>query len=406
MNLNKEVTPDFEFKTLIKLFFLFGFGIMSWIPRFPDIKAQLGATNGQFGSILSIGNIGGFVSLLLVGHAVHKYGTYKVLMVSTILLYLSFSLIVVVKSTLIFAFLIFTVGFAVSAFHIAVNTQAFDSQNRMTKPIIVKLHGVWTAGAVSTGLLSGILINYLSAHAQLISIFLIIFLLKIFFISQLRPKLLMPNAEDDHFSVKEMFTGMRFDGFIAGGMICAMYLEIAMGDWSNIFSREYLGIKGGLITIPYVLFMSAMIVGRLGISRILRWMPINKAANYGSVIGGAVFMAGVLISIAIRDSHPYIAFIIFSLCSFIGGLGTSFVVPSFFNAATLRSALPSAVVIGHIGLINNFLIFSGKWVVAWTAQFTSLAVALLIPGIMAISVPLFSRALVSGKSEKSGQRQR
>jgi len=401
MNLNKEVTPDFEFKTLIKLFFLFGFGIMSWAPRFPDIKAQLGITNGQFGSILSIGNIGGFISLLLVGHAVHKYGTYKVLMASTILLYLSFSLIVVVKSTLIFAFLIFTVGFAVSAFHIAVNSQAFDSQNRMTKPIIVKLHGVWTAGAVSTGLLSGILINYLSAQAQLISIFLIIFLLKIFFISQLRTRLLMPNAEDNHFSIKEMFTGMRFDGLIAGGMIGAMYLEIAIGDWSNIFSREYLGIKGGLITIPYVLFMSAMIVGRLGISRILRRMPINKAANYGSVIGGAVFMAGVLISIAFRDTHPYTAFIIFSLCSFVGGLGTSFVVPSFFNAATARSALPSSVVIGHIGLINNFLLFSGKWIFAWTAQFTSLAVALLIPAIMAISIPLFSRALVSGKIEKS-----
>ena len=401
MNLNKEVTPDFEFKTLIKLFFLFGFGIMSWAPRFPDIKAQLGITNGQFGSILSIGNIGGFISLLLVGHAVHKYGTYKVLMASTILLYLSFSLIVVVKSTLIFAFLIFTVGFAVSAFHIAVNSQAFDSQNRMTKPIIVKLHGVWTAGAVSTGLLSGILINYLSAQAQLISIFIIIFLLKIFFISQLRTRLLMPNAEDNHFSIKEMFTGMRFDGLIAGGMIGAMYLEIAIGDWSNIFSREYLGIKGGLITIPYVLFMTAMIVGRLGISRILRRMPINKAANYGSVIGGAVFMAGVLISIAFRDTHPYTAFIIFSLCSFVGGLGTSFVVPSFFNAATARSALPSSVVIGHIGLINNFLLFSGKWIFAWTAQFTSLAVALLIPAIMAISIPLFSRALVSGKIEKS-----
>ena len=401
MNLNKEVTPDFEFKTLIKLFFLFGFGIMSWAPRFPDIKAQLGITNGQFGSILSIGNIGGFISLLLVGHAVHKYGTYKVLMASTILLYLSFSLIVVVKSTLIFAILIFTVGFAVSAFHIAVNSQAFDSQNRITKPIIVKLHGVWTAGAVSTGLLSGILINYLSAQAQLISIFIIIFLLKIFFISQLRTRLLMPNAEDNHFSIKEMFTGMRFDGLIAGGMIGAMYLEIAIGDWSNIFSREYLGIKGGLITIPYVLFMTAMIVGRLGISRILRRMPINKAANYGSVIGGAVFMAGVLISIAFRDTHPYTAFIIFSLCSFVGGLGTSFVVPSFFNAATARSALPSSVVIGHIGLINNFLLFSGKWIFAWTAQFTSLAVALLIPAIMAISIPLFSRALVSGKIEKS-----
>jgi hypothetical protein len=197
-----------------------------------------------------------------------------------------------------------------------------------------------------------------------------------------------------------MFTGMNFDWLIGGGMICAMYLEISMGDWSNIFAREYLGIKGGFITIPYVLFMSAMIVGRLGISRILHWVPINKAANFGSFIGGLTFIVGVLISIAIGEKHPVIAFTIFVICCVIGGLGTSFVVPSFFNAATERSSLPSAVVIGHIGLINNVLIFSGKWIVAWTAQFTSLAVALLIPGIMACSVPLFSRALVNGTSKK------
>lgn len=372
---------------------------MSWIPRFPDIKAHLGITNGQFGSILSIGNIGGFVSLLLVGHAVHKYGTYKVLVASTFLLYLSFSLIVIVKSTLIFAFLIFVVGFSVSSFHIAVNTQAFDSQNRMTKPIIVKLHGVWTAGAVSTGLLSGILINFISARAQLISIFLVILTLKMIFINKIRVRSLMPSQEDDHFSVKEMFTGLNVDWLIGGGMICAMYLEISMGDWSNIFGREYLGIKGGLITIPYVLFMSAMIVGRLGISRILKWLPINKAANYGSVIGGSTFIMGILISILIGRDHPIIALAIFAICSVIGGLGTSFVVPSFFNAATQRSSLPSAVVIGHIGLVNNVLLFSGKWIVAWTAQFTSLAIALLIPGVMAISVPLFSRSLVSRNTE-------
>ena len=178
-------------------------------------------------------------------------------------------------------------------------------------------------------------------------------------------------------------------------MICAIFIEIAMGDWSNIFGREYLGIKGGLITLPYILFMSAMIAGRLGISRILRKMPINQATNIGAVIGGSFFLIGVFASIILGESHKNLAFAIFSLGSFIAGLGTSFVTPSFFNAASARSPLPSAVVIGQIGLINNFLIFGGKWILAWTAQFTSLAVALIIPAVMAMSVPLFSKALLS-----------
>ena len=396
---SKEITQEIEFKTLAKLFFLFGFGIMSWIPRFPDFKDRLGLTNGQFGSIISLGNVGAFISLLTVGHIVHKLGSYKVLIASTCSLYLGFALIANISSSFIFIPVVILVGFSSSAFHISVNSQAFDSQTRATKPIIVKLHGIWTMGAVSTGLLSGFLIGRISASLQLDLVYILVFLLKIKYINKLRPIALAPQLEDDHFSVARVFKTLRFDRLIAGGMICAIFIEIAMGDWSNIFGREYLGIKGGLITLPYILFMSAMIAGRLSISRIIRRLPINQATNIGAIIGGSFFLIGVFASIILGESNKNLAFAIFSFGCFIAGLGTSFVTPSFFNAASARSPLPSAVVIGQIGLINNFLIFGGKWVLAWTAQFTSLAVALIIPGVMAVSVPFFSKALLSGNAK-------
>ena len=398
--MNKQViTPEVEYKTLVKLFFLYGFGIMSWIPRFPDFKEQLGLTNGQFGSIISLWNVGAFVSLLTVGHIVHKLGSYKVLMASNFLLYLGFVSITSISSSFIFIPVVILVGFSSSAFHIAVNSQAFDSQTRITKPIVVKLHGIWAMGAVITGLVSGFLIGRISASVQLNIIYVIVFLLTIKYINKLRPIALLPRLENDHYSVMQIFKSLRFDRLIAGGMICAIVLEVAMGDWSNIFAREYLGIKGGLITLPYILFMSAMITGRLSISRIIDRMPINRAANIGAVTGGTFFLIGVLASILFGDTHKYWAFGLFSFGCLVAGLGTSFITPSFFNAASARSAFPSAVVIGQIGLINNFLIFGSKWVIAWTAQFTSLAVALLIPAVMALSTPLFSKALLSGNAK-------
>ena len=398
--MNKQViTPEVEYKTLVKLFFLYGFGIMSWIPRFPDFKEQLGLTNGQFGSIISLWNVGAFVSLLTVGHIVHKLGSYKVLMASNFLLYLGFVSITSISSSFIFIPVVILVGFSSSAFHIAVNSQAFDSQTRITKPIVVKLHGIWAMGAVITGLVSGFLIGRISASVQLNIIYVIVFLLTIKYINKLRPIALLPRLENDHYSVMQIFKSLRFDRLIAGGMICAIVLEVAMGDWSNIFAREYLGIKGGLITLPYILFMSAMITGRLSISRIIDRMPINQAANIGAVTGGTFFLIGVLASILFGDTHKYWAFGLFSFGCLVAGLGTSFITPSFFNAASARSAFPSAVVIGQIGLINNFLIFGSKWVIAWTAQFTSLAVALLIPAVMALSTPLFSKALLSGNAK-------
>jgi MFS family permease len=396
---NQVITPEEEFKTLTKLFFLFGFGIMSWIPRFPDFKEKLGLTNGQFGSIISLGNVGAFISLLTVGHIVHKLGSYKVLIASTCSLYFGFVLIASSSSSLVFIPVVILVGFSSSAFHISVNSQAFDSQTRNSKPIIVKLHGIWTMGAVTTGLVSGFLIGRISAAIQLNVVYALVLLLKIKYINKLCPVALSPKLEDDHYSVKKIFKSLRFDRLIAGGMICAILIEIAMGDWSNIFAREYLGIKGGLITVPYILFMSAMIAGRLGVSRIINRVPINRAANIGSVVGGTFFLIGVLVSILFGDTHQYLAFAIFSFGCLVAGLGTSFVTPSFFNAASARSPYPSAVVIGQIGLINNFLIFGGKWVIAWTAQFTSLAVALMIPAIMALSVPFFTKALLSSNAK-------
>ena len=397
----KEITPEFEFKTLTKLFFLFGFGIMSWVPRFPDFKDRLGLTNGQFGSIISLGNLGAFVALLTVGHIVHKLGSHRVLIASTYALYLGFIALANISSSLIFIPVVILTGFSISAFHIALNSQAFDSQTRTTTPIIVKLHGVWALGAVSTGLVSGFLIGRVSASVQLNVIYLLALILDIAYINKLRPISLSPQVEDDHYSVKRIITSIRFDRLIAGGMICAIFLEIAMGDWSNIFAREYLKIEGGLITLPYILFMSALILGRFSISKIIKRMPINRAANIGAVTGGTLFLIGIAASIFFGETHKYWAFALFSLGSLVAGLGTSFITPSFFNAASSRSPLPNSVVIGQVGLINNSLIFVAKWVIAWTAQFTSLAVALLIPALMALSIPLFSKALLS--EETKGQ---
>ena len=397
----KEITPEFEFKTLTKLFFLFGFGIMSWVPRFPDFKDRLGLTNGEFGSIISLGNLGAFVALLTVGHIVHKLGSHRVLIASTYSLYLGFFVLANVSSSLIFISAVILVGFSISAFHIALNSQAFDSQTRTTTPIIVKLHGVWALGAVSTGLVSGFLIGRVSASVQLNVIYLLALILNIAYINKLRPISLSPQVEDDHYSVKRMITSIRFDRVIAGGMICAIFLEIVIGDWSNIFAREYLKIEGGLITLPYILFMSALILGRFSISKIIKRMPINRAANIGAVTGGTLFLIGIAASIFFGETHKYWAFALFSLGSLFAGLGTSFITPSFFNAASSRSPLPNSVVIGQVGLINNSLIFVAKWVIAWTAQFTSLAVALLIPALMALSIPLFSKALLS--EETKGQ---
>jgi hypothetical protein len=48
----------------------------------------------------------------------------------------------------------------------------------------------------------------------------------------------------------------------------------------------------------------------------------------------------------------------------------------------------------EVMLINVFLVFVTKWIVAWTAQATNLGLALFIPALMLLFVPYFAHAVV------------
>ena len=78
----KTLGTDREINLLKTLFFLFGIQIMSWVPRFPEVKANLQLSNGQFGSLLSLGSIGNLTSLLIVGHLVHKFGARQIMQIA------------------------------------------------------------------------------------------------------------------------------------------------------------------------------------------------------------------------------------------------------------------------------------------------------------------------------------
>ena len=44
-----DIPHGHEQRLIHILFFIFGFGIMSWIPRFPEVREGLNVSNGTFG---------------------------------------------------------------------------------------------------------------------------------------------------------------------------------------------------------------------------------------------------------------------------------------------------------------------------------------------------------------------
>ena len=366
---------------------------MAWVPRLPEIKDNLGVNNGQFGTIIGTGAIGALISLLTMGHVVHHVGSGKVIRIGFTLIAFSFSIIPYLTNSLVFLIINMLTGFGISMVHLSVNAQAFDDQENLRRPIISKMHGMWAVGALSTAILSSLLIDRISLQLHLGILQLFVWVTAIFLLHLRNETLLKPKVHKDQlFSITGIFSSFKFDPMISAGLLCATVLEFSIGDWASIFVRDSIGISSGLIALPYIFFTLCMIAGRMKANRIQAKFGVSRSVTLFGALGGIGFTIGLFASKLAVSKNINLGFAITLIGFSIAGIGSSILGPTYTNASIERSKLPSGVVVGQIGFVNNIAIWIMKTIIAWTAQFSSLFFALLIPALMLSGIGIFSAA--------------
>ena len=390
----KVLSPRKELIHLRILFFLFGLGIMSWVPRYPEVKAGLGLDNGAFGSLISSGAIGSVVSLLTVGHVVHTIGVRKVLHVASFFLMATLIVLSHTHSAVIFFFANILFLASISAFHISINSQGFNFQDRTDKFVITQLSGLWSAGALATAFISGLLVDHISLSVHITVLVICVFVANFYIINALAPNLMRANEDKEiEYGIKDLIRGFSFDRMVSFGLICAIFLEFAISDWATIYTKEEIGILSGINTLPYILFTVTMIFGRFTVHYLLPKFTLERLSVFASLLAGSSFLVSIFLARSVFASEQNMAFLIICIGFALAGLGSSFLGPTFMNAANARSKHPASVVIGQIGVSNIVLAFILKWIVAWTAQITSLTIGLLIPAFLLLTVPFFAKTL-------------
>jgi MFS family permease len=390
--LSQNIDVKQELNLIKGLFFLFGLLIMSWVPRFPEVKANLSLTNGEFGSIVSMGAIGNLVALLTIGHLVHKYGARWILHIAAFSLAVSLAFLTHSSSSLLFLVFIIIQGGAISAFHISINAQGFFFQDRTKRQIITLLSGFWSSGALISSMIAGSLVDRVDLGTYTNVLATICFILMSLIIIRITPNLVKADVNpDSNHKARDMFKGFKIDVSVSAALLLVIMLEYAVSDWAAIFVKEDMNILSGIHTLPYILFTLAMIIGRLNLHNLLPHYAIDFLIVRASLLSGLSFLAGIFAVSFVGTANKTLVLIILSISFTVAGLGSSFLGPSVMNAANTRSKFPSSVVIGQIGVINIALVFVMRWVIAWTAQATSLAIALCIPALMLLAVPYFSK---------------
>ena len=390
-----------ELRLLQSIFYLFGLGVMCLAPRLPDIKANLGVSTTAFGILTSVGALGAMAASLTVGHIVHRLGVYRVLVLGAAATYLTIGTLIEIHNPWIYLVVNILSGYSWSSYHIAINAQALHRQAQSGTRIIPMLHGTWSAGAVTTAFIGILVSSSLSLNWHIYPLIITVFLLKMVSIHKLRPILLQGHEvseEDEVITFRKMISSFSIDWVVSIGFLCALLLEMAMGDWATILSRQEFGVSKSLAVIPYFLFMGAMILGRLAFEKFRGNRSDKQLVQPFVVMGGSVFLISLFTGLHVKEFNLHLGFAIFCLGSLISGIGISFVGPLFFGYASARSSKPGGVAVAELGALNQVLSFMARGVISLVAGATSLPIALIIPGVMLICVAFFVAAASQPKS--------
>ena len=384
-----------EKQALAAMFGLFGFGVMTLAPRMPDIKYNLGVSNGTFGVLLSSGSIGALVSLLTMGHIVHRIGVRSVLVFSTITMYGTLAIMVHLHNPVIYLILNLMCGASWSSYHIAVNAQAFHRQKDSGQTIIPFMHGFWTAGALGSAIVASLVAQTIPITWHVDTLVTVDFIVTMFVIYLLRDVLLQGREitdSDGVVTLKDMAKSFKIDWFISIAVLCSQTLETMLGTWGSIFAREEIGVNASLAVLPYIFFMGGMIFGRISFGSLSKHWSEQWLIRIFPLVGGLTFAIFMYTGYLISKNHQLLGFVIVDFAFLVGGVGISFLGPLFLAIAGRRSDRPSGVIVAEIGALNQFLNFAAQVVLAWTIHLIGLPMMLVIPALMLAAVTFFAAA--------------
>jgi len=301
-------------------FIINGFSAGSFVARIPDFKRILDVSNGTLGLSLLFLSAGVFLALKPAGRYSAKFGSQPIIFFSTIALALSYLLLGALFSLTWFWITLFIFGFVLAAQDVSMNAHAVVVEQRAGRRLMSVFHAMFSVGTLFGGILGGVFsqleITPLSQALLLALAYIVAALL-------VRPLLLPASADTHHFGDEKRAKHPFIFAILGLFGLFAALSEGAAGDWGGVLARETFGASPFISTLPYIVFCTAMIIGRLSGDYLAHRFGASKVIAAGGVIAGTGLSAGLLIG-----GIPAIM-----VAWFLLGIGLSVVIPLMFSAA-------------------------------------------------------------------------
>jgi len=349
----------------------------SWGPRLPAIKADLDLGDGQLGIALAGLAAGLIAGTRVAGWPIDRLGSRLVLRAGMPVMCATLLLPALAPDLpwLFAAFVVF--GFAGGVLDVAINVQAVEVQERMGRPILSGLHGVWSVGLFAG---AGTAAAFAAAGAEPLVHFAavgaVLAVVSFFVLAGLQPPLRDAGADGDA-PVALWTVPVLALGVVA---YCSFAGEGAAADWSAVHLRENLGAAPGTAALGFAAFAAAMAAARFGADALIRRTGAVAVARAGGLVAAGGLGAGLLV-----DTVPAMV-----AGWALVGLGLAAVVPAAFGAAGALAPAARGRVIGRVAMIGYAGTITGPLVIGGLAEVTSLRAALLVPVALAAAIALLA----------------
>ena len=310
-------------------FFVNGMITASYVPRLPEIRDLLDVGLATIGQVLTVASLGGLLGSWLAAKVINRIGTKKSMIYGSIAVILILPLVAQASSVWMLFTVLALIMLLDPIVDVAMNIQGSNISARRKKPVMNRLHGLWSVGSVVGGLIASVMaVLTVSLQWHLLFTSLILSLLLLYIGSGL----LSSDEVDSQTLPKEVTstnkTSVPISLWVFAMLGGAVFVpELIGSDWSPFRMTDDLNMSAGVGGLAYVAFTVGMVIGRLSGDWVVTLINKSQQLKYAVI---TAFLG--LSMVCLVDLVPLVF-----IGLVISGVGISVLFPTLYDIAAQDS---------------------------------------------------------------------
>ena len=381
------------------LFFTNGALFANLVPRYPEIKADLGLTNAQFGLAVAGFPVGAMLAGLAAGVLIRRVGSDRLAVGATVVAALGQLAAGVAPVGVLLAAGLLLAGAMDALADVAQNSQGLRVQRRYGRSILNSLHAIWSVGAVVGGALGALaagaaLPRGLHLGASALVFGTVAVLAFRWMLHEVEPVEAAPAAKPPGPTSGGRPTAGRFRVYVVLGALVLVgggggVIEDSGNSWSAIYLSSELGATAFVAGTGFIALQGMQCLGR--------FLGDGLVDRFGQ---RAVARTGGLVALLGLGSALLVPTLPGTVVGFgLAGLGIATLIPAAMHGADTLSGLAPGTGLTVVSWLLRLGFLVSPPVVGAVADAASLRVGLLVVPLAGLVV-LAAAGVLSGRTAR------